>query len=302
MKTVVITGATSFLGRSVLKKLLDADYDVYAFVRDEKAFSRCGGERLHIVKGNLDNIEIILRELTHADYFIHFAWDGSGNAGRADRDTQLRNIDYSMRALNTAKTLGCNNFIFSGSQAEYGAVREIITENLKCNPVSEYGKAKLAFSEKAAKFCENNNMNFMHLRIFSVYGPGDRTGTLTDLCVRGFNSGKKVTLGPCSQKWNYLFIDDFSDIVLRLMQSGCKSGIYNIASGDTRILREYVMEIYDLSDKSGEYEFGQTAGNPEGSPSLEPCIDKLNSTIGDINYTSFADGIKSIMKALKQEV
>ena len=301
-ETVVITGATSFLGKNVLKRLLDCGYNVYAFVRNKNAVPYREGDNFHIISGSLDDVERIKHSVKNADYFIHFAWDGSGNKGRADHEIQFKNVGYSMRALQIADSLGCKKFIFPGSQAEYGIIKGLITENSECRPVSEYGKAKLAFSEEAEKFCENADIDFIHLRIFSVYGYGDRSGTLVDLCVRGFNAGEKIQLGPCCQLWNYLYINDFADIILRLLKCSCDGGIYNVASEDTRILRDYVTEIYKLSNKSGECLFGETASNPEGSPNLEPSVKKLTDAIGDISYTSFEDGIRSMMNLLKSEV
>lgn len=301
MKTLVITGATSFLGRNTLKSLLDRGYNVYAFVRNDNSISQYSCNNLHIIIGDLDNVEQIEQAVDKADVFIHFAWTGAGYYGRADHDQQFKNVDYSMRALQTASMLGCKTFIFSGSQAEYGIINGVIDENTECRPVSEYGKAKLAFSEEAMRFCKDKNINFIHLRIFSVYGYGDRSETLIGICTKGFTSGQKVKLGPCKQKWSYLYIDDLTEIILRLIESDCNSGIYNIASDDIRTLRDYVNEIYELSDRSGESEFGNTDSNPEGSPDLEPSIEKLKNTIGDIQFTPFKDGILNIMRSMKND-
>ncbi len=300
-QTIVLTGATSFLGRNVLRCLLDAGYTLYAFARDENALSSFCGERFHVIKGTLDEVEIISDHVPSAYCFIHFAWDGSGNQGRANREIQQKNIEYSMRALKTAQRLGCEKFIFSGSQAEYGIVNGLISENTDCRPISEYGKAKSEFSEVAERFCEKIKLDFIHLRIFSVYGADDRPGTLVDLCVRGFNSGKAVRLGPCSQMWNYLYINDFAEIIKRIVEIGSE-GTYNVAGDDSRILRDYVKEIYELSNKSGSVSFEMEASNPEGSPSLAPDIGRLKGLIGPMEYTSFKNGIKEIMSILNIEV
>ncbi len=296
MKTIVITGATSFLGRNTMRRLLDDGCDVYAFVRRPEALPDYAGERLHIIEGSLDSVELIKDSVDHADCFIHFAWDGSGYAGRADNDIQLKNVGYSMRALRIAHEIGCRQFIFPGSQSEYGTVRGKITEATPCNPVSPHGRAKLNFSAEAERYCENIDMNFIHLRIFSVYGFGDREGTLVNICVDGFNSGERVVLGPCAQMWNYLYIGDFEKIISRLVKNERAEGIYNVAGCQSKPLREYVRDIYEMSNKSGTYEFGLETQNPEGSPPLEPVTDKIESLTGGIEFTPFKDGIKKMME------
>ena len=301
MKTVILTGATSFLGRNLLKGLLVKEYKVYAFVRQSSSNANKlppQNRNLEIIYGSLDHLEVIEKNVEKADYFIHFGWDGSGNAGRANAEIQGKNVEYSMNALKAAHRLGCQAFIFPGSQAEYGLKQGRIYETEECSPVSEYGKAKLEFSEKAEVFCKELDMKFIHLRIFSVYGPGDRKNTLVDACIRKFNSGEVMSLGPCTQRWNYLYIDDFVKIVLRMMKSECEAGIYNIASLDTRILREFVGEIYELSNKTGKFDFEDTAQNPEGSPELIPDVGKMLSATGSMEMTPFRSGILKTMNSI----
>ena len=206
-----------------------------------------------------------------------------------------------MRALKVADSLGCTQFVFSGSQAEYGKTIESISENTICNPVSEYGRAKLEFSCLAEEYCKNKKLNFIHMRIFSVFGAGDRFDTLVCSCVDKFNHGEVMHLGSCKQQWNYLYIDDFVNIVINLIEKQCKNGIYNIASSDTRVLREFVEEIYDLSNQTGTYIFGEYAKNPEGSPELRPDISKLIECIGDVEFTPFRQGIMRITEVICNE-
>ena len=303
MKRVVVTGATSFLGRNVVESLLINGYEVYAFVRNSSQNPlKLENSNLKYIYGTLDEIEIIYNHITYADIFIHFAWAGSGSIGRNTEDVQMSNIDYSLRAIKLAIKLDCKKFIFPGSQAEYGKINGLITENTNCNPISYYGKAKLEFSKRANLTCKNENIKFIHLRIFSVYGYGDREGTLVDLCINSFNHGKIMELGPCKQNWNYLYINDFVNIVLKLIESKCKTGIYNIASPETRILKDFVKIIYDVSNKTGDYVFeDKTDDNPEGSPELNPSINKLRIYIKNYEFTPFFKGIQEITTKIRDE-
>ena len=88
------------------------------------------------------------------------------------------------------------------SQAEYGVHREVMTEDAPCAPVSEYGKAKLEFGKRAEELCRKSGMEYVHCRIFSVYGPGDHPWSLVNSCIRTFEEGGCMKLGECTQKWN----------------------------------------------------------------------------------------------------
>ena len=303
MKQIVVTGATSFLGRNMVESLLNNGYKVYAFVRKSSQNPlKLENSNLKYIYGTLDEIEIIYDYITHADIFIHFAWAGSGSVGRNTKDIQMSNINYSMQALKLAIKLGCKKFIFPGSQAEYGKISNQITENTACNPISYYGKAKFEFSKKANLLCNDENIDFIHLRIFSVYGYGDREGTLVDSCIKSFNNGKIMKLGPCNQKWNYLYIDDFVNIVLKLIECNCPTGIYNIASSETRILRDFVKIIYEISNKTGNYVFeNKTDENPEKSPELNPSINKIKEYIENYEFIPFYKGIQELTYKISDE-
>lgn len=298
MKRIVITGATSFLGRNTIEELLDkGEYEVIAFLRKNSPKKELlpQHENVKYVYGSLDEIETITKAVNWVDGFVHFGWDGSGNQGRANDEIQMKNVEYSKRALQVAEKLGCRQFVFSGSQAEYGLKNVTAYETDECHPESSYGKAKMAFSAWAHQFVSDKRIQFIHLRIFSVYGYGDREGTLVDACIDKFNQGETMHLGPCQQNWNYLYIKDFSKILKAVLDKELETGIYNVASRDTRKLVEFVDYIYSISNRTGDYKLGEKAVNPEKSPALMPSIDKILNSIGDISFTPFEEGVRNIM-------
>ncbi len=218
MKKVVISGATSFLGRNTAENLLSKGYFVYALARKNSpnASKLVKNEKLKVVEFDFESLDQVRDEIDRADVFINFAWDSSG--GRANENVQVKNVEYSLKMLELSKNLGCKKFIFPGSQAEYGSVDGIIREEASCKPVSEYGKAKLLFGEKGEKYALENEIDFIHLRIFSVYGYGDRPNTLVDYCIKSFLNCQTATLGSCTKNWNYLYIGDFVKIIEKIIK------------------------------------------------------------------------------------
>ncbi len=277
---ILITGVTSFLGKATAKALLKRGHKVIGVVRpgsrNEAVLQDEGLEKLNIVHFDFDELpdaeEGKYRELCHEseespllypemeeedtdfsktrkeelsalDCWIHFAWDGIGSKGRQDRRIQERNIANAQKAYFMAKALGAKKFLFAGSQAEYGKGNHEAP-----NPISEYGKAKLRFGRWAMERSENDRtreeeMQFLHLRIYSVYGYGDHPTTLTNTLTRACLNGTEFSLGPCTQNWNYLEIRDFSEALSLLVESpDTKSGIVDIAGEETKALRDYVLK------------------------------------------------------------
>ncbi|PNV62559.1 NAD(P)-dependent oxidoreductase [Clostridium sp. chh4-2] len=302
----IVTGATSFIGSHTVKMLLEQGHQVCAVVRpgSSNADKLEYYDNLSVVWQDLSGLNRLIedKECRDADIFLHFGWDGIGSAGRNDPEIQKKNLEHSMQAVKTAQELGCGRFLFSGSQAEYGIHRDAMTETSSCSPVSEYGKAKLEFGRRAMAELEGAQMDFIHARIFSVYGPGDHPWSLVNTALSTFLSGGHMELGECTQKWNFLYIEDMAGAVISLALGLAprQSGVYNIAGNDTRILREFVEEIYELCGKRGSFSYGLRPPNAEGPASLIPDIKKIEEATGWKPAVSFADGIRSMLPVQKE--
>lgn len=302
-KIAVVTGATSFLGSALSECLIKRGYTVFAVVRKQSPniYRLKNATGIKIIELDLKQLSELSLHINKADVFFHLGWDGSGSLGRQNAQIQSENFDTSMEALKQAHRIGCKKFVFAGSQAEYGKVDEVYSEDLPCNPISEYGKQKLRFGTQGFEYAKSLGIGFIHLRIFSVYGYNDRPNTLVETCIQSFEKGGTVDLGKCTHRWNFLYVKDFAEMAVELSKidtSGFESeqdSIFNVASGETRVLKEYVDEIYEHSAKKGTCVFGARPENAEGSPSIFPDVSKLNNVIKYRSLYSFSKGICEIM-------
>lgn len=312
---IVVTGATSFLGAAVIRKLLQMGHQVFAVVRpgSKNRGALPEGAGLFVVELELERLDKITSFVSEpCQLFLHFGWDGSGSENRIRRDVQQKNVTDSMKALEGARALGCRRFLFSGSQAEYGICREAMEESMTCHPVSEYGKAKVEFYQQAHRQCGRwkteglAEMEYIHARIFSVYGPGDHPWSLVNTCLSTFLSGGHMELGACTQLWNFLYIEDLAEGLLSLAfcrHPLAEDGIYNIAGAETAtmVLREYVEAIYGLCGSNGGFTYGKLAPNAEGPANLIPDIKKIEAATGWHPVTTFEEGIRHMLEIEKTE-
>ncbi len=307
---VIITGGTSFIGLAVTETLLKRGCRVWTAVRPGSSNRKKlpDHENLKIVDLNLEEIERLPEAARAAGLpegsrpvFLHMAWDGVGSAGRSDRAVQEKNIRCSLMAVKAAAALGCGRFVFSGSQAEYGICRETTAEDHPCSPVSEYGKAKLEFGKQAGTLCRELSMKYIHTRIFSVYGPGDHPWSLVNSCLKTFSSGGHMELGECTQKWNFLYIEDMAEVMTVLLErEDLPGGIYNVAGEDTRVLREFVEEMHRCCGGKGTYTYGKRPPNAEGPASLLPDMGKIEELTGWRPKVPFREGIRRTLESVKE--
>ena len=275
------------------------------------------------------------------DAWIHFAWDGVGSAGRSDTNIQIENIQNAKKAYLYAKLLGARKFLFAGSQAEYG-----IGNHRVPMPVSPYGKAKLSFGRWAteqsllSEIYDDAPMQFIHMRIYSVYGSGDHETSLVNTVLRAALRHEAITLGPCEQRWNYLEVHDLARAIRILLSSeDTRTGIYDIAGSDSRMLKKYVIAMNAIAARfaanadtaaddatttaagtiravtasgqtigtaagaaptGAELRFGTRANNAEGAANMSPEILKLQR-LGFHQEISFEAGIGMLLKAMREK-
>ena len=267
------------------------------------------------------------------DAIIHFAWDGVGSKGRENPEIQEQNLLMSKGFYQWGLQSGVKYFLFAGSQAEYGRGSRDNPE-----PVSAYGKAKLSFSryglsggkgeeayslqepktvDSVEKTTQGKNpensqeegrkrkMDFLDLRIFSVYGIGDHESTLVQTLVQAVLAGQSMDLSPCSQMWNFMEARDLARAISFLLEGDFGSGTYDLCGKESRPLKDYVLEIEALGKaflekKEGKkawatslLRFGERASNAEGPVDLKPSVKDLYDR-GFQEKISFSQGIEEL--------
>lgn len=233
-------------------------------------------------------------KIGECDIFISLAWNGTRGIARDNAIQQKQNYFYSLQALHAAMEMGCKLFMSAGSQAEYGKVDGKILENAICHPITEYGKWKLAFYNEASLYCIKNKIAFKEPRFFSLYGENDAATTMVVDTIKKMLMNEPCKLTKCIQNWDYLYISDAIEGMMRLLDTECEDGAYNFGSGDVRQLKSYVEEMYALTKSTSKLLFGAVEYPHTGMVSIWPDINKLQET-GWAAKVSFAEGIQKVI-------
>lgn len=305
----IVTGATSCIGTACVKYLLEKGHNVCAVMREnskrEKLFkaqlANVPQEKLNITYLEFEKYEILKNK---ADIFLNFAWAGTTQEGRNSTELQNSNVVNALNTMKIAANLGCKVYVEAGSQAEYGWQNGDITkETSQCEPYSEYGKAKLKCWLIGKELAQTLNISYIHLRIFSVYGETESDTAILPYCIRQMLTGKSIELSKCTQKWNFLYRHDAAQMICRLAEVHyCKDSpqieLYNIASNDTRILKDFINEFTDVCEQKPHIIYG--AINSSKLLSLNPSIKKVIDTIGEMIFTPFSNGLKKEINYIKE--
>ncbi|MGB4415278.1 MAG: NAD(P)-dependent oxidoreductase [Paludibacter sp.] len=305
MKSFIITGATSMIGIDLCKYISSfSDNKVYALCREEsQRFKRLPVKNnVKVIYYDLEHISDISKEIRNADVFINLAWTNTDHIGRNDAFLQGFNVDYAKEAIKFAALKGCRLFVEAGSQAEYGYVPDLITEETPCNPQVEYGKAKLRVLNEGSVLCDSLGLKYLHLRIFSTFGENDRPWTLIMSAIDKMLKNEDVELSSCTQNWNYLYVADCVKQIFLLCKyliedPNFKVGIFHVASKDTRPLKDYIEEMKSVLKSSSVLHYGKNLS--ANQVSLNPSVIKTENAIGFTNEVSFAEAIKIIANKIQ---
>ena len=307
---ILITGAASFLGRHLVEYFLSKEEEVLALVREN---ARGKDELLKYEANNKFKLIVLdMKDIERLDIdfdvCIHLAWGGIGKEGRMDENIQRENIDAAIKLMRVCKERGAKRFLFAGSQAEYGQTLSDIevkygkdfdintipkqSEDSPTNPKSKYGKAKLELKSKLKNLGDSLGIEYVHMRIFSVFGSGDHETSLISTCIKNFKENKDVHIGECIQSWNYIYIKDLCEAVYLLSKKDLQGEfVFNVAGENNRILMDYVKDIKRLLDSSGDIVVEKKEAASEGLPFLNPDIEHLKG-IGFVESYGFEKGIK----------
>lgn len=298
-KKVFITGITGFLGSQIAEELINDGYELIAIKRNTSDLSRCK-EFLDDVKwldisGSWEEEVINLKP----QIIIHSAWEGVGAVDRDNWKVQMNNVHFTLKLLSLAKEINVEKFIGFGSQAEYGAFSGIIDENFAINPNSAYGLSKNLCSQTIKVFCEQHNIDWYWLRLFSFFGEKEASNWFIPTLIKNISENKPMDMTPGEQRYAYMYIGDLAKIIAKIVNSSVVSGIYNLSSKDSVSLKEIVKKIIDIiKPEKSTVNFGAMPYRENQPMLIQGTVSKLEAEIGVFSETSLDVNLKNVVEYL----
>lgn len=297
MPKVVISGATSFLGKRLVKKAVGAGWDVVAVVRKgtSQDIFPAGVTVCYL---SMEEYAVLGNVVGDCDCFVHLAWNGTRGAARMNQELQRENRNHSIAAVRSVLETGCQCVISAGSQAEYGPHNTQISEDTPCSPNTAYGIEKLQFYYEMEALCQSAHVSYREPRIFSLYGPKDNAETMIMTTLGNMLRNEPCKLTQGLQMWDFMYIDDAVEALVHLCAGEGEDGVYNFGSGDVRPLRNYILELAQITATKSELCFGAVPYPPTGIVSIWPNIAKLKQQLRTQKMTSFAEGVQETIASM----
>lgn len=286
----LLTGSSGFIGNAILNNSKENGHKIYCL----KRFKIISDFPIQENVINITEDELILIK-DRVDVLIHAAWGGTRGQSREDVNIQELNILSLNKLLEHVKRLKINTIISFGSQAEYGNV-DRIDNYTEFKPVNSYGVHKLIAKNNISRFCKENAIRFVWLRLFSIYGIGDYEHSLINTVIEKMLNNESIDLTECVQFWDYLNIKDFLDIFNVFINNRNYSGEFNIAYGKSQPLKEFIESVKRITQSKSTLNYGVIKYPEQGYANLVVDTSELTILTKWKPKTLFEDGIQEIIE------
>lgn len=243
---ILVTGATGFIGRNLVEKLLAEDHKVRIFTRDRARAESLFGDTVKYYQGDFTDTETLEKALGNCEIVYHLA--GKIGAWEVARSTYFT-INYNYTKLLLAGSLKKNikHFIYCSSGGVLGPLKKGVSanESSPLSPSNDYEESK-AEAEKYV-LSKRKEINITILRPEFVYGE-------YDLHVLGlFKQFDRIFIPLFDHGNSFLHPTYIKDLInaflLVLNNPTCFGEIYNISGPEPYTVKELFFIIKKIIGK-----------------------------------------------------
>ena len=244
-RKILLTGATGFVGRQILKCLQCEDLDIILIVRDGAEKIIINNNRIikTILTKNLfaEDINWWVEACSGVDIVIHSAWYAEpGKYLLSDK-----NIDCLQGTLNLARGAahsGVKKFVGIGTCFEYDLSGGMLSETTPLKPITPYASAKAAAYLMLSQWFYAKNIDLTWCRLFYLFGEGEDSRRLAPYLRSRLKENKIVELTSGDQVRDFMDVADAGKLISKVALN--KSiGAINICSGVPITVREFSENI-----------------------------------------------------------
>lgn len=271
METILITGGAGFIGSNLADSLLNKGYNVIAIDNFDDfydpAFKRNNiADTLKrpgytFIESDICDTGRLLKILPgEISAIIHLAAKaGVRNSIMHPEGYEEKNNQCVVKAMDLAVTLGIKKFIFTSSSSIYGnsvfvPFRE---DQAGLEPLNPYAKSKLQSEHIGNKMSEEYDMEFISLRLFSVYGPRLRPDLVMTKIARSiYESTPLKIFGTGSVMRDFTHVNDIVDgIINTLSYKAGKFDLFNLGYGSPVSLMDIIGIFENITGEKIRLEF-----------------------------------------------
>ena len=294
---ILISGGSGFIGKNLVNYLIQNNYNVMLIGRNIDHINVTDLKKQTFDLNNLNNDyeEIIKYD---PDVFIHLAWEGIPNYN--EKFSKKNYYDTIRIIKDLLNYTNCSKIISTGSCWEYndGNIEGKCKEDLTVDPQKPFSIYKNKIFNEVFEIANEKNILFNWLRLFYVYGPGQKKGSIIPMLIEKIKNKKKIDINFPANVNDYIYIDDVVKILCNFLDDSIASGIYNLGSGKGIEVKQ-ILKIIDSKINRNiniTSEFLSKIDENKRNQNFYACTNKLSKIIKNFTFTDIRSGINNLIE------
>ncbi|MCK4853066.1 MAG: NAD-dependent epimerase/dehydratase family protein [Bacteroidales bacterium] len=238
-KRIFITGASGFIGKSVVERLIREDYQLSLLLLPNESAEIFPD--MNIIRGDITRPETLAGKLSGHDTLIHIA----GSVGFQTWEDCLHvNVEGTRNICREALAANIRRFIYMSSVSVYGRVPDIaIAEEQPYKKIRDpYGDTKIEAELLLKQLARESGLEVTILRPTAVYGQGDNK--FLPKLMENLRSGKFRMMGDGNHSVDLVNVIDVAESVSLALQKDDSIGqTYNIANEQNPSWNEFLKVV-----------------------------------------------------------
>jgi UDP-glucose 4-epimerase len=293
MSSVLVSGATGFIGKRVVDALLREGFEVYALSR---SLDNATNLHVHYIEYDfLSPLKFQLPEtVTSVTTFIDLASVIPGAQSFATDEEEKQSL-MEQNALGhmtlVEKLPQLKKIIYTSTVDVYGpSQHQPYTEAHETNPATVYASSKLYLETLYSKWAKEEGKVCVTLRLSQVYGPGDSMRKVIPRFFAAIREEKGIELvDEGKAKRRFVFVDDVVAAVLLALRYE-KSDTFNVAGEEISSIKDVVTVI--------EEKLGEKAHVSHIAGKADQCVMDISKAERELGYhpkVSLKEGISKLL-------
>jgi nucleoside-diphosphate-sugar epimerase len=272
MTKILLTGSKGFIGKEVMKRL-----NKYEIIADSINSNRV----------DLQKIDEVMKMNT-SDIVIHLG--GKTTKGLEWKEYFDNNVLGTLNILEYCVKKNIKKLIFVSSYVYGNPKYSPIDEKHPISPHNLYTKSKYLAEQLCEFYAKKFNLNVIILRPFNIFGKTLPNGFLISNLFNSTKTNEKITIFNKNSKRDFLHVEDFVDVILKIKDQDIKFGIFNVGSGKSYSFNEIIEKIEKITSKKINLKYIQNDEN--FIEDIKADISKINNVIKWNSKISFEEGLQ----------
>ena len=297
MATVILTGATGFLGSNIAKALITDGHRVIALKRSSSELHRLNEVKSELIFYDIENLDYVhpFTEHGHVDAVIHTA-TCYGRQGEKPSHIFQANTIFPLHLLEASLFFKTASFLNTDTYFN--------TDTILSSYLNIYALSKKYFVELGRLMAFDKRIRIINIRLEHLYGPGDNLSKFSTWIANScLNNISDIKLTPGEQSRDFIYIADAVSAYMQILRCANEldSGFleFELGSGVAVTVRNFVEVVHRYTESNSNLSFGKLPYRDnelmESKANIKPLL-----ALGWECKIGLEEGISNLVKDLRQ--